>query len=126
MECGWTEKSALFSIGSMETAKTFAILESIAAQNSNALWSTIQDLIESGIEPETIFNDGIVEAVSNLLFVAIGGQPLYANQYIKFFRDIGLGRVRYLSDVIARRTEQFYASSNKKFMLQLIALEICL
>jgi DNA polymerase III subunit gamma/tau len=125
-EKGWTKESALFSIGSMESAKAFAILDYVAIKDSSGLWNTIQEILESGIDPDTLFNDGIVEAIANLLLVSSGGQPLYADQYLKSFKSIGIPRILYLADVVARRTEQFNSSNNKKFMLQLISMEICM
>jgi DNA polymerase-3 subunit gamma/tau len=125
-EKGWTKGSALFSIGSMESAKSFTILDYISVKDSQGLWNTMEQILESGIDPETLFNDGLVEAVSNLLLVSCGGEPLYTEQYFKAFKDIGLPRILYISDVIAKRTEQFNESTNKKFILQIIAMEICL
>lgn len=125
-EKGWSKESALFSIGSMESSKSFAMLDYISAKDSQGLWTTIEQILEAGIDPDTLFNDGLVEAISSILLVACGGQPLYADQYLRAFTNIGLPRAMYISDVIAKRTEQFNVSNNKKFMLQLISLEICL
>jgi DNA polymerase-3 subunit gamma/tau len=125
-EKGWNQESALFSIGSMDSAKAFAILDCVANKDSKGLWAVLQEILESGVDPDTLFNDGIVDAVSNLLLVSSGGQPLYIDQYIACFKSIGIPRILYISDVLARRTDQFNSSNNKKFMLQLIALEICM
>jgi DNA polymerase III subunit gamma/tau len=125
-EKGWNQESALFSIGSMESAKTFVILDYVANKDSKGLWGVLQEILESGVDPDTLFNDGIVEAVSNLLLVSSGGQPLYVDRYLQSFKAIGIPRILYISDVLARRTEQFNFSNNKKFMLQLITMEICM
>lgn len=125
-EKGWNKEYALFSIGSMESAKCFAILEHINNKNSKGLWDTIQDILESGIDADTLFNDGVVEAISNLLLVSSGGKPLYEDNYLTYLQSIGIARILYLADVLARRTEQFNVSNNKKFMLQLLTMELCM
>ena len=125
-EKGWSKESAVFSIGSMEAAKSFAILDHVAMKDSAGLWKTLSEILDSGIDVDTLFNDGVVEAFSNLLLVSCGGQPLYIDQYLKLFNSIGLPRILYISDVLARRTEQFNSSNNKKFILQIICTEICM
>ena len=125
-EKGWSKENALSALGSMESAKCFAILDCVMAQDSKCLWSEIEKILESGIDADVVFNDGIVEAISNLLLVSSGGQSLYTEQYLKYFQTIGTARTIYLADVLARRTEQFNNSNNKKFMLQLISMEICM
>lgn len=125
-EKGWNKESALFSIGSMDSAKCFAILEHINNKNSKGLWDTIQEILESGIDADILFNDGVVEAISNLLLVSSGGKPLYEDNYLNYLQSIGIARTLYLADVIARRTEQFNISNNKKFMLQLLTMELCM
>ena len=125
-EKGWGKENALSALGSMESAKCFAILDCVVAQDSKCLWSEIEKILESGIDADVVFNDGIVEAISNLLLVSSGGQSLYTDQYLKYFQSIGPARTIYLADALARRTEQFNTSNNKKFMLQLISMEICM
>jgi DNA polymerase III subunit gamma/tau len=125
-EKGWSDKNALFALGSMESAKCFSILEAIANYDSKLLWSELENIINSGIDVEVVFNDGVLEAINNLLLVSIGGQSLYADEYLSYFQKIGPARVLYLADVVARRNEQFNNSNNKKFMLQFITIELCM
>jgi DNA polymerase III subunit gamma/tau len=126
IEKGWNKESALFSIGSMASAQCFSILGYISNKDQKGLWGTIQEILESGIDADTLFNDGIVEAVSSLLLVSSGGKTLYEDNYLGYLQSIGVARTLYLADVIARRTEQFNASNNKKFMLQLLTMELCM
>ena len=125
-EKGWSKESAMFSIGSLEAAKSFAILDYVSKKDPTGLWGTVNEILESGIDADTLFNDGVVEAFSNLLLVSCGGQPLYVDQYLKMFKEIGLPRILYISDVLAKRTEQFNLSNNKKFILQIVCMEICM
>jgi DNA polymerase III subunit gamma/tau len=122
---GFTESNVLTALGAFDETKVGSILGYIQNHDSQGLWMCLDSLVESGIDIDVVFNEGIISSIANLMGVALGATVDRAEIYQPAFQALTVPRIVYMSDVVAKRSSQFYESTNKKFMLQLIALELC-
>lgn len=122
---GFTKDNVLAALGAFDETQVANVLNYITNHDSQGLWMCLDSLVESGIDIDIVFDEGIVASIANLMAVALGATTDRAEVYQPVFQALGVPRVLYLSDIIAKRTRQFYESTNKKFILQLIALELC-
>jgi DNA polymerase III subunit gamma/tau len=122
---GFSPENVLMAIGAFDETQVGNILGYISNHDAQGLWMTLDSLIESGIDIDVLFNEGVVGSVANLMSIALGATIDRAELYQSAFQYLGIPRIVYMSDVIAKRSKQFFESSNKKFVLQLMALELC-
>jgi len=121
---GFTEANALIALGAFDETKTACILDAINRHDCKDLWCILEGLVDSGVDFDTLYNDALVAGVTNLMGVMLGAQVDRGDLYQPFVQ-MGSPRILYLSDVLARRSKQFHEAENKKFVLRLIALELC-
>jgi DNA polymerase-3 subunit gamma/tau len=122
---GWTYENALETVGTFDQSQVQQILDHIINHQANSLWGSISILMESGTDADIIFNEGLVDTVSNLMAIALESTVDRPDIFMSAYTQIGRPRLLYLSDVILKRTPQYNESTNKKFILQLISMELC-
>jgi DNA polymerase-3 subunit gamma/tau len=123
-EVGWSIDNVNHVLGSLDLNNIQAVLNCIVQHDSGCLWATIDDLINNGVEPDVIFNT-LVDVVDRLLALSVGATIELPDVYRASFANLGVPRVIYLSDVILKRTPNYTEMTNKKFVLKLLAVELC-
>jgi DNA polymerase III subunit gamma/tau len=124
-EKGWTYANALEAVGTFDQSQVQQVLDCIVNQRAGQLWGTISSMLESGVDADVVYNEGLVDTVSNLMAIALETTVDRSDLFIPAFKTIGKPRTLYLSDVILRRSPQYNEATNKKFVLQLVAMELC-
>lgn len=121
---GWSKRYALEALGSFDMLKTPELLELIVGHNSAGLWAMFNSVIESGVEPEPLF-EAVSTVVNNIMTLYLGGIIPDPNPYIPHMEHFEPARIIYMCDTVFKRSRDLYSSSNKKMVLQVLAMELC-
>ena len=111
-------------MGAFDVLKVPDILSMIVNHNSAGLWAMLNNIMESGVEAEPLF-DAISNIVNNLMTLFLGGQVANPDLYTPFMQHFAPARIIYLCNSLFKRSRDLYASSNKKMVIQVLAMELC-
>ena len=123
-EKGWSKQAVLEAMGAFDIIKTAEMLNLIAQHNSPGLWALFNGLLESGVDAEPIF-ESIVTTINNLMAIHLGVQIEGAEIFYPFMAAFAAARIIYLCDIAFKRSRDFQFSTNKKMVLQVMAMELC-
>jgi DNA polymerase-3 subunit gamma/tau len=124
-EKGWSEQNVYKVLGHIDEGKIQAMINCLVKRDPICLWSIFDDLLESGVEPDVLYEDGIVRIVSNLMLVSFGVFVDHNDLFLEALKQLTPPRVRYLANALLKYTKQYNESTNKKFVFQLLAIELC-
>lgn len=123
-EHGWTKKNINFILNVLDFEDIRNIMEALRSNNISSLWTIFERLLDDGMDPETIFNEGIVPMIDSLMARCLGSGCDNHEEYDIYISRLGSQRVRQMADVIIRRSNDFTLTTNKKLVLQSLALEL--
>jgi DNA polymerase III subunit gamma/tau len=122
---GWGICQVNDAIGIIDTQASLELLTHIANHDATKFWSSLSVLIDKGTEMDLIYNI-LIESLNNMSLVALGVDIISSNYYKELQDNIPIPRLIYIADILAKKHETFLGVPNKKFFLQMLALEICL
>jgi DNA polymerase-3 subunit gamma/tau len=123
-EKGWSKQTVLEAIGAFDVLKIPDILGLIVQKNSAGLWAILNGILESGIEPDPLF-ESLTSIINNLMTIYLGGFVEQTPLFSPFMAHFTPQRIVYLCDVILKRTRDLQYSTNKKMVVQVTAMELC-
>jgi DNA polymerase III subunit gamma/tau len=123
-EKGWSKQTVLEAIGSFDSLKIPDILGLIVQKNSAGLWATLNTILESGIEAEPLF-EALTSIINNLMTIYLGGFVEQSALFTPFMSHFAPPRIIYLCDTVLKRARDLAYSSNKKMVIQVTAMELC-
>ena len=123
-EKGWSAATVKEAMGAFDMLKVPDILNLIVQKNSAGMWATLNQIMESGVEPEPLF-DALAGIVNNLMTLYLGGQIADPDLYTPYMQQFTPARIIYLCDSLFKRSRDLYVASNKKMVIQVLAMELC-
>jgi DNA polymerase III subunit gamma/tau len=123
-ENGWTKDNINYILNIMDFEDIRNIMECLLSKNLPALWSIFERLLDDGMDAETIFNEGIFKMVDALADRSLGAPTDHQEEYDTFLSYYGCQRVKHLADVVIQRSADFTKTSNKRLVLQTIAMDM--
>jgi len=122
---GWSAEAVNSVLGTFSNDQISNILQCIISHDSACLWKLLESLIANGVDHNIIFEDGLVKPLSDLVTITLGGFVDNSSLYEEPFKQLGVPRIMYLSNILLNRTQQFINTTNKKLVLQILAMELC-
>lgn len=123
-EKGWTAVAAREAMGTFDVLKVPDILNLIVQKNSAGMWATLNSIMEAGVEPEPLF-DAVAGIINNIMALYLGGQIANPDVYTPHMQQFTPARIIYLCDSVFKRSRDLYVASNKKMVIQVLAMELC-
>lgn len=122
-EKGWTKQNAQEALGVFDLVKVPEILYLIASHQKAELWAILNSILESGVDVEELFN-ALARVVNDIMTIYLGGEVAQPDVYLPYMEYFPVGRIIHISDVIFKRSRDLYTSSNKKMVMQVVAIEL--
>jgi DNA polymerase III subunit gamma/tau len=121
---GWSKQTVLDAIGAFDILKIPDILGLIIQHNTAGLWALLNGIMESGIEPDPLF-ESLTAVINNLMTIYLGGFVETSSLYTPYMSEFAPARLIYLCDIILKRTRDLQFSNNKKMVIQVASMELC-
>lgn len=122
---GWDITTVSSAIGAFDTSIVVNILHAITQKNAVGVWAELEKQLDNGVDPNLLFDDGIVKPVNTLMSLILGAQVEQSDLYMPFVSQLGVPRLQYIANTIINRSQSFIESTNKKLVLQILSMELC-